>query len=82
MMEAVNWACTRVEESHEWVSEFSLRVHENRILGNWDFDAEVPGFASCSISCVVSASAEIQFYTAVYSVSDGAPLKLGANWTN
>ena len=32
VMEALSWVCARTQHNHEWISEFSLVLQENRIL--------------------------------------------------
>ena len=41
-MEAINWACARVQDNHDLVPEFFHVLHDNRILGVLSFDIHVP----------------------------------------
>ena len=42
IMEASNGVCARVQEPHDWISEFSLVLQENKILEAMNFDVDVP----------------------------------------
>ena len=33
IMEAVTWPCASVQCNHDWVSELSLVLHENTVVG-------------------------------------------------
>ena len=41
VVEAINWACTGAQDNHDWVSEFSLVLHEKNILVRLDLYFEV-----------------------------------------
>ena len=36
VVEAINWACTGAQDNHDWVSEFSLVLHEKDIRERLD----------------------------------------------
>ena len=42
MIEAIKWSCNRVPPNREWVSEFSLMIHEHDILKRLKCDFDVP----------------------------------------
>ena len=44
-LEAINWVCASLQDNHDWISEFSLVLQDNKIMEALSYDIEV--------SCVV-----------------------------